>query len=357
MGVYIFLLAFIFGMLVIQEKLFRLKNNNGESLTKREVSLKRLSFIFVFTTLGLFSAVRDGIGIDYISYIMHIERINVGLPNYMEPGFQYLTKFIMFLTHDSRMVIGAASIITSYFFVSTIYKQSYNIKLSIFLFLTWGYYFFTFNTIRNYLALAIVIYSITYIFDKKYYKFVLWVLIASLFHKSALICIPFYIIASKKISKQTYLLIAIFSVLLLLFKDTIRDIAFWFYPQYEGTVYDSGRISYFNILKASLVLFFGSLYYSKIKQDIKLRTYFNLNLFSLIIYSSLYWLPEISRIGFYFNIVTILLIPNLTSLINKRDRIIINLLIYSLSLILFVLLMRSFYDPTIKLLPYNTWLF
>ncbi len=357
MGVYISLLTFIIAMLVIHEKLFDLHANNGIALSKREISLKKLSFVFVFLTLGFFSAFRDGIGIDYVSYIMHIERIAIGLPNHMEPGFQYLAKFIMYITKDPRMVIGAASIITSFFYVSAIYKQSNNIKFSIFLFLTWGYYFFTFNTIRNYLALSIVIYSIIYLFDRKHYKFILGILIASLVHKSALICLPFYFIASKKINKQTYILIVIASILLFFLKDLLRDVAFWFYPQYEGTVYDSGRVSVFNILKSSVVLFYGILYYAKIKSDIKLRTYFNLNFFSLIIYTSLYWLPEISRVGFYFNIASIFLIPNLTILINKRDRMIINLVIYSFSMIIFVLLMRSFYDPTIKLLPYNSWLF
>ncbi|PXW92009.1 EpsG-like putative glucosyltransferase [Streptohalobacillus salinus] len=357
MGVYIFLLVFIISMLVIHEKLFDLNANNGITLSKRDTSLKKMSFISVFLTLGLFSAFRDGIGIDYISYIMHIERIAMGLPNYMEPGFQYLAKFIMYITKDPRMVIGAASIITSFFYVSAIYKQSNNIKFSVFLFLTWGYYFFTFNTIRNYLALSIVIYAIVYLFDRKYFKFIFGILIAALFHKSALICLPLYFIASKKINKQTYLLIAMSSLLLFFLKDLLRDVAFWIYPQYEGTVYDTGRISIFNILKSSVVLFYGVMYYSKIKADIKLRTYFNLNFFSLIIYTSLYWLPEISRIGFYFNIVSIFLIPNLTILIKKRDRMIINLLIYSFSIIIFVLLMRSFYAPNIKLLPYNSWLF
>lgn len=357
MSIYLLLLAFIVCVLAIHENLFKLNCNNGVLLSKREVIFKRLSFVFVFLVLGLFSAFRYGIGIDYTSYIMHIERIANGLPSNMEPGFQYLAKLIMFITNDPIMVIASASIITSYFYISAIYKQSNDIKLSIFLFLTWGYYFFTFNTIRNYLALAIVVYSIIYLFDKKYYKFIFWVLIASLFHKSALICLPFYFIASKKINKQTYLLILMVSILLFLFKDFLRDVAFWFYPQYEGTVYDSGRVSIFNILKSSAVLLFGVLYYRRIKSDFKLRTYFNLNVFSLIIYTSLYWIPEISRIGFYFNIVMIFLIPNLTILINKKDRFIIKLLIYSFSMILFILLMKDFYNPTIRLLPYNSWLF
>ena len=357
MWVYISLLVLVFGMLILQEIIFKPHNINDVLVIKKRNYIKNASFFLVFIILGVFSAIRDGIGIDYTAYIMHIEGIALGMPNYMEVGFKYLAKVIMKLTGDPKLVIGVAAIVTCYFYVAAIYKQSINIKMSMFLFITWGYYFFTFNTIRNYLALSIVFFAIPYVINRQHIRFIIWVIIATLFHKSAIICIPFYIIASKKINKKTYVFIILGAFLLLIFKDTMRNFIFWFYPYYKGTVYDSGRISIFNIIKSAVVLFYGSLYYSKIKSDIQLRTYFNLNFFALIIYTALYWLPEISRIGFYFNIVSILLIPNLTIKIKKDDQIVIKYMVYSFSIILFVLLMRGFYDPTVKLLPYKSWLF
>ena len=83
---------------------------------------------------------------------------------------------------------------------------------------------------------------------------------------------------------------------------------------------------------------------------------FNLNFFALIIYTALYWMPETSRIGFYFNISSILFIPNLTVLLNPKNKRIINFIVYTCSIILFYLLMKNFYAPNLKLLPYKTWL-
>lgn len=354
MGVYISLLVLNFAILSIHEMIFKTKN---QLKADDKNMAKRLSFLFILVSLGTFSAVRDGIGIDYSSYLIHIERIYLGFPSYMELGFQYLSKIIMKYIKEPKSVIAVSSFLTCYFFISAIYKQSKNIKMSIYLFLTWGYYFFTFNTVRNYLALSIALFAISYVFEKKYIKFTFWIIIAFLFHKSALICLPIYIIANREFSKKTYLFMIFVSLLLFLFKSQLRTIAFWVYPMYEGSVYDSGRISIFNILKSLFVQAYGMIYYRKVKEDHKLIAYFNLNFIALIIYTALYWLPEISRIGFYFNIVSILFIPNLTSLLNKENRLIINFMVYSLSMILFILLMSGFYSPTIQLLPYKTWIF
>lgn len=357
MGVYISLLLLVMITLLMHEKIFYL-NDSGITISDQKFSkYKKISMLILITILGAFSAARDGIGIDYSSYLIHIENISFGYDNYMESGFQFLVKIIMSYFEDPRSVIIVMSILTVYFFISSIYSQSKIITMSVFLFLTWGYYFLTFNTIRNYFALALIVFAIKFILDKKYIKFIIMVVLASLFHKSALICLPLYFFANRKFTKQTYIFIFLGAAFLFLLKDQLRELAFWFYPHYEGSVYDSGRISVLNVLKSFLVLIYGFIYYKLIKDDNKILFYFNLNTIALIIYTAFYWIPEISRIGFYFNIAAIIFIPNLTSLIKSKDRMLINGIIYITSLFLFVLLMRGFYSPTIQLLPYETWIF
>ncbi|AIQ54436.1 EpsG family protein [Paenibacillus sp. FSL R7-0331] len=355
MGVYIALLSFITLFLVAHEKKMHvnISVNQVNNFKKKRI----ISQFVIICILGLFSGTRDGIGIDYSSYLIHIKQISLGYPNYMEFGFRYLSKFVMVFFDDPKAVIVTISFLTVYFFVSSIYYQSSNVTMSVFLFLTWGYYFFTFNTIRNYFALALVFFSLKYIFEKKYLKFIFFVILASLFHKSALVCLPVYLLVNRKFSKSTYLYLVLGAMLLYLIKAPMREVAFWIYPVYENSVYDAGRVSVLNIAKSLLVLFYGLLYYKIIKDNHKLMVYFNLNAIALIIYTALYWLPEISRVGFYFNIVSIVFISNLTTLINVRDQMIAKYIIYSISMILFVLLMREFYNPTVQLLPYRSWIF
>lgn len=357
MKVYILLLVFIMVFLILDSKFNNINMISSNFNYNQNNKKRRISIFIVCLILGGFSAVREGIGIDYSSYLIHIERIALGYPNYMELGFKYLAKFLMSIFNDAKYVLSVFSFFTIYFFIKGIYCESKNIKMSIFIFLTWGYYFFTFNTVRNYFALSIVFFASKYVVNKKYWKFILCIIIASLFHKSALICIPLYIIANRKLTKKIYINIAILIIILFLLKNQLREIVFGIYSYYEGSVYDNESISLLNIIKSLTLMCYGGIYYNKVKEDNQLMFYFNLNTIAVIVYTVFYWLPEVSRIGFYFNITSIIFISNLTSVINKREKLLINYMIYGMSAILFILLMKGFYSSTVQLLPYKTWLF
>ena len=106
----------------------------------------------IFLILAFFSAIRDDCGCDYNSYIIHIQKIQNGEFNYMEPGFQAFVNWVYQFHENPRLVIILIGILTSFFFVLAIWKQSEDRKLSIYLLITWGYYIMTYNTIRNYFA-------------------------------------------------------------------------------------------------------------------------------------------------------------------------------------------------------------
>ena len=69
---------------------------------------------------------------------------------------------------------------------------SYNIAIMVYCFM---FYQNTYNLMRQWMAIAIIIYGIKYIYDKNLIKYVLTVLIAMLFHRSAFIGISLYFIA------------------------------------------------------------------------------------------------------------------------------------------------------------------
>lgn len=322
---------------------------------KREKT--KSGFFLTFLILAIFSAVRDGVGCDYDSYVMHIQKIQSGTPHYMEIGFQWVCKQVAKIDSNPRIVIIIFAVVTCYFYLRAIWDQSDDVLFSIFIFMTWGYYFMTFNTIRNYFALAVALFSIKYLNDKKYLRFVLAIIAAALFHKSALICIPLYILAKKEYKVKHFPILLGVIFVAVLFKGSISNIVYQIYPSYLGSVYDTGHVSYLNIVKALAVLVLCGMYWSKIKDDKLIRMYFNLNLFSLVFYTAFYWIPEISRIGFYMNATTILLLPKLVNRVRETDKVQLKLLIYIFSIVLFLLLLVTFGSETTRLLPYKTWLF
>lgn len=356
MHIYILLTGLTFFIVYFFEKKFLINDIKRKVYFSNFYKSKYMMFTLLFSILSFFTFFRDGLGVDYTSYIYNIEKIGQGYSNYMEIGFQIMAKVLMFLTNDPKYVIGIAGIITIFFFLKAIFQQSYDIKMSVFIFLTWGYYFYTYNSIRYYLALSISLYAIKFLIDKKNQYFIIYIIMASLFHKSALVCIPLYLLATIKFKKRGYIAIIILAVLMWIFKDVIREVIFLIYPSYEGSIYDTNKISGLNILKGISVVILGGFTYAKLSDKPGFLIYFNLNIFALLLYVFLFWIPETSRIGFYLNITSIIFIPNVLSNFTEKQKKIFSLLIYGLSFLLFIILMIGFYKTTIRLLPYRTWL-
>ena len=326
----------------------------------KKKSYKRASGFFVsFLILAFFSAIRDDCGCDYNSYILHIERIQMGKLTYMEPGFQWVVLFLERYDTNPRFVIIVFAVLTVFFYLLAIWRQSTNKFMSVYIFLTWGYYFITFNTIRNYFALAVVLCTLPLIIKRKYIWFIIIVLLSATIHKSAVVCIPIYYLANKiTLTKKHILPICLFIILLISLQPLLRSYAFIFYESYEDSVYDTGRISILNVLKALAVIGVYVKFRKYLKDDELSKLYFNLNVGALILYWGVFWLPAISRIGFYMNATVMLFFPRVIESIpslGKRKE--FKIMLYVASFVLFLLLLNQFAAETNRVLPYKTWLF
>ena len=133
---------------------------------------------------------------------------------------------------------------------------------------------------------------------------------------------------------------------------------FFYYSNYEGSEYDTNRVSYLNVIKALFIIGLCLKYKAIMYKDKYLKFYFNLNVFALVLYLGVYWLPEISRIGFYMNMTIMFLIPRLLIQIpNNAERSNLTLFTIVSSFVLFVLLLLQFSSVNTRILPYQTWLF
>ena len=325
-----------------------------------------IGFWFSFAVLAFVSAIRDDVGCDYNSYVGHIILIQQGFDNYMESGFQYVVRLLTKYDDNPRYPIILIGVLTCFFYIKSIWDQSTNRLLSVFLFLTWGLYFFTFNTIRSYFAIAILFYAIKYLLSNKKMFFVDEkiifigiVLLASQFHFSVIFSLPVYLIAYYVNLKKGHIPLIILAIIIMLFAQIpLRSLAFYFYGNYEGGAFDNDRASYLNILKAILIIGICLKYKRIVYADRFLKFYFNLNVFAFMLYVGVYWLPEISRIGFCLNMTVMFLLPRLIqSIKNNASRQELTFVVVFVSLVLFVLLLNGFYSQTNRTLPYKTWLF
>ena len=154
----------------------------------------------VFLLLFGVSACRIAVGNDYWVYRSDFLLIEQGRHTSFEFGFIWVVRFLQsLLQHDQYLPIFAFfAFFTVLFFVRGMYEQSEWFGYSVFLLMTAGYYFSSLNSIRYYLVLSIALYSMKYVLNGDWFRFCLWILFAACFHKSVLVVIPLYFLASKK---------------------------------------------------------------------------------------------------------------------------------------------------------------
>ncbi|MBO4608272.1 MAG: EpsG family protein [Lachnospiraceae bacterium] len=345
-----------FGIGTVSKKDILTKNPYTSRLTARN----RIIALAIFILLSSVSVCRIAVGNDYWVYRDNFNLIAQDRHVSYEIGFRYVVKFLQwFLDYDNYLPIFAFfSLMTVFLMVKSVYDQSEWFVFSLFIFMTAGYYFGSLNNVRYYLALSAAMYSIKYVLKKDYIKFIALIAFAALFHKSVLIVIPLYLLATVNWNWIGHTVIGAFCATLLFFPGLYRRIIFIFYPFYEGSMFDTGQTSLTNIAKAAAVFIFALIYREQVKEDKNLKFGFYCNLWALLLYVFCSFMPEISRIGFYLNITNIFFIPALIRRIeNKKARTAWTVLICIAFIAFFALFLKSAYNTDVRILPYYNWIF
>lgn len=348
---------------ICEQRTGRIRAYKGTGLQTRRESLNRIYLVGIFMILFLCSALRFGIGNDYRQYTQTAHEVYVGGYVVTEAGFNWLVRIIYTLAGGEyyELVFAVFAFVTLYIFIKAFYEQSTDFSMTYFLFMMLGLYFQTYNTMRYYFALGIVLYAMRYVLNRDLIKFVFCVLLASLFHKSVLLTIPVYWMASFVWKRWMIIAGIAFSAGCFLAKGIILKIALLFYPSYENTVYLEGGTSPISILRGVLVMGLYLWYhmrYRKEQEDRELLFYAQLNLLSVVVCVFFSFLPVVTRIAYYFSVTQLFLIPMILSgieeeKIHKRVKCIVCIV----CVILFVVFLAGADKPGVGLLPYRSWLF
>ena len=328
-----------------------------------QAAVNKTIILFVFFALFAVSALRVAVGNDYWVYKLNFTEIAGGREGKLayEPGFLFLVKALQFIFgKESYLCIFAFfSAMTVMFFVKAVKTQSEWFAFSLFLLLANGYYYSSLNTIRYYLAFAMALWSMKFVLEKRHAEFILTIVLAAFMHKTVLIVIPVYYICRLKWKAWFMALVGAGAASLIVFKDFYRKIIFLVYPYYENTAFDSGRVSYMNILKAGAVLAFAILFYKQaIKDSEQNRLYFNLSIVAFIVYTCCSFVPEYTRIGYYFAGAQIFLLPAVVKRIeNLKLKWVMGGGIVLCYAVYFAFFLNSCYQVNIRLLPYYSWVF
>lgn len=178
--------------------------------------------ILMLLSFGFVVGVRWDVGVDHLAYLDGYKTIQKygefwGREDSIEIGFVLISKLFAFFNIHFSIYFAFWGIMQMLFLYLTFKNNKYlypYIGLILILgplFLSWN------NGIRQTLATCIFMYGSQYIVDRKFLKYLLWVFIATLIHKSAWIVLVFYFIPRDRIiinNRLIQLSILLFSIFL-----------------------------------------------------------------------------------------------------------------------------------------------
>lgn len=322
----------------------------------------------IFVILFLFSAVRFNIGTDYPKYYQFTSgMIDIRENNYMlmEP-FNVLLIITGYILHSPQFYFIISSLLVSIFFYFGIKQNSSDYFLSTLCFICFPFFYLeSMNIVRQFIAIAIIFYAIKYIYEKNFAKYASFILIASLFHISALIAFILYINNFFDFNRQKNIFLLVLSIFLeRIFHYLLQALAFLpFFSKinfYLSTNQEGYRFVFLSMIVLNII---NLIFYNRInKIDEKnkfLLDSFNIGCCLIFLFMDI---PVIAgRLIFYFYAFLILIIPNYYRLF-KQKVFIKSLLCIILIILFFIRIWYSshLYDigkmPSNPYIPYKTFL-
>lgn len=167
---------------------------NGNELYVRDFN--KLPYFLSFFTLAFFVATTAN-GTDRVVYGNMFLEISWGtILNGQEPGFNVLMLFIKLFTKNPAVFCGILSVLTFTLAYKGFYdlKDDINIGLTVFIYSS-VYYLQSYNLMRMYFALAVIISGVKFLKQKNYFKYFVVLVVATLIHYSVIFVVFAYILA------------------------------------------------------------------------------------------------------------------------------------------------------------------
>lgn len=244
----------------------------------------------------------------------------------IEGGYWFLLKSCGIIWPGKYfMTYGVIALIICSFCYAAIWQQSPNPVLSVYLFFASGIYFDSFNGLRQYIATAIVVFAYKYIQNGKLKKYLVAVVIASLFHYSALIVIPVFFIRYIKIDLKK----ACFTILLCLAGGTVifnfvsTFLSFTRYKYFLTSVEYEAQATTSTILFTTVIslISYGYFMYKKKKISERFQQLMNFQILPWCTAVLSITIPLAWRVQYYFMFFEIIYIPAfLLEVENKKTR-------------------------------------
>jgi hypothetical protein len=306
--------------------------------------------VICFIPFVIFPGTRFGIGgSDYYIYEQYYSNIEMTDYNYrIEPLFYLIVYIFNWLGFSFNAFLFTVTFASSVLLFYGIKKNTNSIFIGVIIYIGKLYIFYNFVLIRQMIAISIAWFAIAYLRASLKSKFMLLLIIASLFHVSTLVLLPFLFIEKVEISTKNLFLILGVAVIIALCNNLLVSFLINIIPvlgyRLEYYINKENLINPLNYIETFSVLFLTTHYKKELKGKIKnFQLYYNLLIAFTFILIAFYNFEDFKRLRDIFLISYITIIPAIISLSkNKIDKLLIGgicciyfLLLYVRSIIVF----------------------
>ncbi len=273
----------------------------------------------------IFSALRaNTVGIDYQQYENYFYAVHDGGWSYLissangyriEPGYSLLNYAVSLFTRDVHIYMLVVAILVITLTAVLLYKYSPIPWIGVFVFISFGFFGNSLSFIRQSIAIAIYLFAIKYLKEKKLVPYLLILLLAASFHKAILILIPVYFIAHIKINWKSLTGYTVVTALIMLFSwplfNIITRYVYQYYATEEGLYYMYGRDWQTAAIPVIVTVTILILKTFLLQRDPKNIVLINVSVYAGLLYIMTCQHFLFQRFGIMFFTTAILLIPEL----------------------------------------------
>lgn len=324
------------------------------SLVVNRVNYDKIIIFFVFIIITIASGTRYGVGVDYVNYENifyningYYESVTLDINNIygLEPGYMQLNKFFGSAKWGFYCLIFFMSFVTMIFISAAISVIPGRYRyLAYFILITHAFIFLMQNQIRQAASIAIFIFSIRFINSGSKAKFFgVNILSAVLFHYSALIVLPMYLVRYFSL-KKGWMILSLALVLPAsiagLFNSFLYEIveSISLYNAYLSTSFSNvNNLSIVNII--TVVYFFILIYFFDRESNESKILFFGLIL--SCIFSNFSLLERLSSYFLYIKIISMPMMIYRMSNFNNKYIVLASLIVYSIAMYVNAMVINS----------------
>lgn len=309
------MLVYYINQLLIAGLAYPLCMRNPTKVKQRAYLLITFGYMWVLATF------RSQIGYDFQTYIdifsatQQAPSLAQALAQPYEPGFLLLNRFMGMFTHSHVVMYGVYSFLILGMTALAIdwYVAKRDTWLAVWSYVMLAYFYTMMNFIRQSLAVAIVFLGYRFLRDKKPVPYFLLVLLASCFHRTALIMIPFYFLCRIPLSKKTGIFYGVATIAAYLLSPWIMDYGLMLiHSTYRGSIYVDPQYGFsfvFLFVPAAIFVLCLCMLPTWRKRDPNADMLTNLILYSLIIWLFITHHFILERFSHYTYILSLIAVP------------------------------------------------